>query len=156
MKARKIFIKTDFVVEVNNIFHHFSGQLSDGYWENSGGEWGTYKDEYYPDIWNCFDFTINKDNNFVITLKGKPIYKEATEDCEKMHEWTDTKIAEYLKEALIYSIEEAPCAFSRYSDRELEVIINCINNWTILPPPLPKLSHAELVKIVGYDFEYTK
>lgn len=153
----KILIKTDFASAVKDLFNHFSCQLSDGYWENSGGQWAEYKDKYYPGIWNCFDFECNKDGNFVIILKAEPTWDEAEDDCEKFHEMKKSDIVAYLVEAILYSIEEHPGAFDfRYSDRELDILTSCIKDWEVLPDPLPKLSHADLVKIIGYDFEYTK
>lgn len=160
-KDRKIYIACDFVTEVNNLFNHFSVQLSDGYWEGSCGEYGSYGDGYYEDIWNCFDFDA-KDNGFhnekffVITLKSEPTWAEANDDCMKMHTWTDQQIVDYLKTALVDSIEEAPDAFFCYSGSELEVLTKIMDNWKIIPPKPPKMTHEELVKIVGHDFEYVK
>lgn len=160
MKKRDISIKCDFTVEINNLFHYFSSQLSDGYWENSGGQWATYKDKYYADIWNCFEFFLKcagkRDYLFIIRLKSKPTYKDATEDCEKMHSWSDQQIVDYLKDALIDSIDEAPSAFSCYSDFELETFTKVMNNWKIIPPEPPKMTHEDLVKLVGHDFTYVE
>lgn len=153
---RKINIRCDFAREIYNLFLHFSGQLSDGYWENSRGDWGSYNDGYYEAIWNCFDFEVSKDKNFVVVLKNKPTYDDAIYDCEKFHTMADKEITDYLRTALIDSIDEAPSAFNNYSEKELEMLIDCINRWEVLPQPLPKLTHEELVKIVGYDFEYVK
>lgn len=158
-EARKITIKCDFATEVHNLFHHFSSQLSDGEWENSRPEYGSYGEGYYEDIWNCFDFEMKHDINnawFVIILKAKPTWPEANEDCDKMHKWTDKEIADYLADAIIESIDNYRHAFFNYTDKELEVLIDSIKNWTILPPPLPKMTHEELVKLVGHDFEYIK
>lgn len=161
MKKRDICIKCDFTTEINNLFHHFSSQLSDGYWENSGGPWATYRDKYYADIWNCFDFSIKdagrrNDDLFIITLKSKPTYEDATEDCEKMHSWSDQQIVDYLKEALIESIDEAPSAFSCYSDLELAIFTKVMDNWKIISPEPPKMTHEDLVKLVGHDFTYVE
>lgn len=162
LKARKIYITCDSVVEINSLFHHFSTQLSDGYWENSRGYYGSYKDGYHEDIWNCFDFEVERDKSyskeelFVITLKSKPTWEDAKEDCEKMHAWTDKQIVDYLKKALIESIDEAPSAFWKYSDSELETLTKVMDSWKIIPPKPPKMTHEELVKIVGHDFEYVE
>lgn len=159
---RKIYIACDFVTEINNLFHHFSSQLSDGYWENSRGDYGSYEDGYYEDIWNCFDFDTKQDGFhrnerlFEITLKSKPTWDDAKEDCKKMHTWTDQQIVDYLKEALIDSIEGASDAFWCYSDSELEALTKAMNSWKIIPPKPPKMTHEELVKIVGHDFEYVE
>ena len=156
-KNRVIRIRCDFPALVSGLFQHFSTQLSDGAWENSGGEWGKYEDKYYPSIWNCFKFNTDGRDIFKITLKGEPTWEEAEEDCKEFHLMKDEKIVAYLKDALFLSIENRPDAFDfEYNERELQVIKDCINGWEILPPPLPKLTHKELVKIVGYDFEYVK
>ena len=163
MKARTIRIRCNFAGEIHNLFSNWSGQLSDGYWENSRGEWGSYGDGWYEDVWNCFDFDWKNIESacysrcdFVITLKGKPTWDEAKEDCEKMHEWTDEEIVDYLRDALFASIEVAPLKIFGINEYELEVLTDCINNWEILPPPKPKLSHKELEKLVGYEFDYVK
>lgn len=161
-KDRKIKIKTEFIVPMNDLFIEFSGQLSDGYWENSGGDFGTYEDQYYPDIYNCFNFNVEYnpdrfDYDFVITLKKNPTYNDAKNDCNKFHSMTDSQIIEYLKDAITHSIEDYPKAFSHsFTEYELEVLVKCMDNWEIIPPPLPKMTHNELVKLVGHDFEYVK
>ena len=163
MKARKIRIRCNFAVNINNLFHEWLTQLSDGYWENSRGEWGTYGDGWYEDIWNCFDFKTEAIESacysrydFVIVLKGKPTWDEAKEDCERFHDWTDDYIVGYLKEALFASIDEAPLNIFGINEYELNILENCINEWEILPPPKPKLSHKELEKLVGYEFDYVE
>lgn len=161
-KDRKIYISCDFVNEINNLFHHFSAQLSDGYWENSRGEYGSYKDGYHEDIWNCFEFSTEQNGHhrneelFVITLKSTPTWDDAKEDCKKMHTWTDQQIVDYLKDALTISIDRVPEAFWCYNESELEVLIKVMDNWKIIPPKHPKMTHEDLVKLVGHDFEYVK
>ncbi|MEE3344366.1 MAG: hypothetical protein VZS44_09770 [Bacilli bacterium] len=153
--TRNIIIKTDFVRMVYELFREFSVQLSDGYWENSCEEWGEYG--YYTDIWNCFEYSIGEENNFVITLKDKPICEDSKTACDLLHKYTDEELVEYLVNALIISIENYPDVFDNYfSKNELNILIDSIKNFKILPPPLPKLTHAELVKIIGYDFEYVR
>ena len=71
MNSRKIKVTSKLAADLFDIFEYFSTQLSDGYWENSAGNFSSYKDEYYPDIWNCFDFSA-VNNTFIITLKSKP------------------------------------------------------------------------------------
>ena len=163
MEQRKIRIKCDFTTEIYNMFYQWSVQLSDGYWENSRGERRSYDNGWYEDVWNCFDFdfesidaTCYSRSNFVIILKDKPIYDEAKYDCKKFHEWRDDEIVEYLRDALFASIEEAPLGIFGVNEYEWDVLEDCINNWEILPPPKPKLSHKELEKLVGYEFEYVK
>lgn len=163
MKQREIRIRCNFAREICNMFNHWSGQLSDGYWENSRGEWGSYGDGWYEDVWNCFEFGTEpissacySRSNFVIILKGSPIWKEAKEDCEKFHEWTDEEIVDYLKVALFASMDEAPLNIFGINEYELNVLENCMDEWEILPPPKPKLSHKELEKLVGYEFDYVE
>lgn len=162
LKARKIYIACDFVTKINSLFHHFSTQLSDGYWENSRGNYGSYEDGYYEDIWNCFEFDTKQDRSqhnkelFVITIKSKPTWDDAKDDCKKMHTWTDQQIVDYLKKALIKSIGEAPEAFWCYSESELDKLTKVMHNWKIIPPKPPKMTHEELVKIVGHEFEYVE
>lgn len=161
MKQREIRIKCDFAREIYKIFHEWSVQLSDGYWENSRGEFGDYGDGWFEDVWNCFEFKTKPIEpacysrcDFVIILKGSPTWKEAREDCEKFHEWTDEQIVDYLKGALFDSIEDASLRIFGVNEYELGVIEHCVDEWKILPPPKPKLSHKELEKLVGYEFDY--
>lgn len=156
-KKRIIKVKCDFVSEIKTLFNEFSSQLSDGYWENSGGEWGTYDDRYYPDIWNCFNFdsksSTGEEPCFIVILKGKPTWSEAEKDCIKFHSWTDKQIIDYLKEAIMYSIEEYPEAFFRFTSTELDTLNKVIDNWELFPQ---KLTHSQLVEILGYDFIYVE
>ena len=163
MKQREIRIKCDFAREICNIFREWSGQLSDGYWENSRGEFGDYGDGWFEDVWNCFEFKTKAIESacysrcdFIIILKGSPICKEAKEDCEKFHTWTNEEIVDYLKGALFDSIEYASLKIFGVNEHELSVLENCMDDWKILPPPKPKLSHEELEKLVGYEFDYVK
>ena len=159
LKPRKIHIKCDFAVMVVKLFADFSSQLSDGYWEDSRPEFGKYGDGYYEDIWNCFEFYINYEKNkpvVEIVLRSRPASLEAERDCNEFHNMSDIEITNYLRDALFNAIEDAPCAFGTYSDRELEVLEECIKNWKIIPPSPPKMTHEELVKIVGHDFEYER
>lgn len=163
MEKRKIRIKCNFAKEICNMFNNWLAQLSDGYWENSRGEFGSYGDGWYESVWNCFEFGTEKissacysRSNFVITLKGNPTWSEAKGDCEKFHELTDESIVDYLVEALFASIEEAPLGIFGINEYELNVLEDCISEWEILPPPKPKLSHKELEKLVGYEFDYVE
>lgn len=154
---RHIKIKCSSADAIAKLFSHFSTQLSDGYWENSGGNWGGYAQEYYPDIWNCFNFNAEAHAVLVITLRAKPTWPEANADCEKFHAMKDEEIADYLRTAILDSIEDYPDAFDfAYSEDELYSMTESMKKWEILPPPLPKLTHEELVKIVGHDFEYVE
>jgi hypothetical protein len=42
------------------------------------------------------------------------------------------------------------------NDYEFDVLEHCIEVWEVLPPPKPKLSHKELEKLVGYEFDYVE
>lgn len=163
MKDREIVIRCDFAREVCHLFGNFISQLSYGYWENSRGEWGDYGDGYYEDIWNCFDVTLKASDgtchsryDFVIVLRGKPINKEAKNDHEWFHNQEDLTIVNYIKDALFDAVKEAPIQIFRVDDYELDILMECINSWGILPPPKPKLSHKELEELVGYEFDYIK
>ena len=93
----------------------------------------------------------------VVPSNPPPTWEEANADCEKFHTMKDEEIADYLKTAILESIEDYPNAFDFvYSEYMLNIMADCIKKWNVLPPPLPKLTHKELVKIVGYDFEYIK
>lgn len=41
-------------------------------------------------------------------------------------------------------------------EEEHSTLQACITEWKVLPPPLPKMTHKELVALVGHDFEYVK
>ena len=134
---RKIEVRCKQAEEVCSLFHDFSSQLSDGYWENSGGEWGTYEDRYYPDIWNCFDFDYKNDKSFLIVLKEKPTWPDAERDCAAFHRMTNKEIFDYLKEALFDAIEEAPGVFSyRYSDEKLDELAESLVGASLAGKPI--------------------
>ncbi len=147
---RKIMVQSEFNSEVYRLFLEFSGSLSDGYWEG---------EEYHDEIWNCFDFDTNSDSDrkgaFCVVLKAHPTCENHKRDTEKFFAMSDKDIIEYLKSALIESIEEYPEAF-HYSDYELDILKQCVETAKVLPPALPKINHEELMKIVGHDFEYEK
>lgn len=146
-EERRITIKCNFAENVRDLFQFFSTQLSDGYWEG---------DEYYESIWNCFEFESERSkSHFIIVLKNKPTWNEFEENLKKFQKMSGEEIADYLKDAIINSINDYPFVFT-YGEYELDVLEHCIYNWEILPPPLPKLTHKELVEIVGYNFEYVK
>ena len=163
LKPRDIHIRCDFTTWVVKLFIRFSSQLFDGYWGDSRPEFGKYGDGYHEDIWNCFDFCIDYEKNktglnemFEITLRSRPRSLEAEKDCNRFHDMSDKEIADYLRDALFEAIKDAPGAFDIFSDRELEVLEECIKNWEIVPSSPPKMTHEELVKIVGHDFEYER
>lgn len=41
-------------------------------------------------------------------------------------------------------------------EEEHSTLQACITEWKVLPPSLPKMTHKELVALVGHDFEYVK
>ena len=153
MNSRKIKVTSKLAADLFDIFEYFSTQLSDGYWENSAGNFSSYKDEYYPDIWNCFDFSA-VNNTFIITLKSKPTWSDAKEDCIKLHKLTDQEILDYLGSAIIDSIDDYPDAFDKYEDKHLNSLIEVIKTWSPKTKKIPKMTHAEIAKILGHDFEY--
>lgn len=153
MKNRKINITSKIATDLFDIFEYFSTQLSDGYWENSAGDFGSYEDEYYPDIWNCFDFSA-ANGIFTVTLKSKPTWSDAKEDCIKLHKLTDQEILDYLGTAIIDSINDYPDAFNKYDDNHLNSLIEIITTWSSKTDEIPKMTHAEIAKILGHDFEY--
>lgn len=153
MNSRKIKVTSKLAADLFDIFEYFSTQLSDGYWENSAGNFSSYKDEYYPDIWNCFDFSA-VNNTFIITLKSKPTWSDAKEDCIKLHKLTDQEILDYLGSAIIDSIDDYPDAFDKYEDKHLNSLIEVIKTWSPKTKKIPKMTHAEIAKILGHGFEY--
>ena len=153
---RIILIDTDFSYDVNILLNHFSSQLSDGYWENSGGEWSTdINNNYCAPYWNYLEFktkfpTFEK-AYIEITVKSEPTHKDCINIFSSM---TDEEVVNYIIESLKDAYDEASYAFHKFSDKEMNVLIDCLEHYTMHPKPLPKLTHEELVEKLGYDFEY--
>lgn len=155
---RFILIDTDFAYYVECLLGHFSIQLSDGYWENSGGEWSTdINNNYCAPYWNYLQFTTKYPTYerpyIAITIKAKPTYEECEDIFSSM---TDEEVMNYIIANLEEAYDEAPCAFyNEFSDKEMEILIDCLKCYTMHLKPLPKLTHEELVKKLGYEFEYS-
>ena len=148
---KKILIKCDFADKVAELLDWVSVQLSDGYWEGEEGFHGEY--------WNCFDFgcegSIAEKSKVAIIIKGEPVWDEYKKYSKQFLAMSDKDVCECVKETVFDLIEDYGYVFgSHYSDRELETLQACITDWEILPPPLPKMTHKELVALVGHDFEY--
>lgn len=155
---RIILIDANFICYIENLLRCFSSQLSDGYWENSGGEWSTdINDNYCAPYWNYLEFKTkypmgSKRPYLTITIKTEPIYKE----CEDIYSsMTDKEVMNYIIENLEEAYNEAPCAFYQFNDYEIKILIDSLKHYTMHPKPLPKLTHEELVKKLGYNFEYS-
>lgn len=153
---RDIKVKSDFFMNVNDLLKYFKDKIygdAEDYWDNVNCE---YKDGYYMDIWNCFEFYCDiKEKVLVIQLRGESIYSEAEEDCDRFHNMSNEELVKYVKDEVLEATDISSKAFKpEYSDYELTVLRNCIMNWEVLTPSIPQLTHKDLVKMLGYDFEY--
>lgn len=150
---KKIMLKCDFAQDVAGLLIWVSVQLSDGYWEG--------EEDFHGEYWNCLDFdckssTAERDK-IVIIVKGEPTYVDHRKDTQKFLAMTEKEVCDYVKETVFSLIEDYDYVFGKeYSDREIETLQACITDWEILPPPLPKMTHKELVALVGHDFDYVK
>lgn len=150
---RKILIDCDFADQVAELLDWVSVQLSDGYWEG--------EENFYGEYWNCFDFKneyeTGKRNKVAIIVKGEATYNEHKKDTQRFLAMSDSEVCDYVKGTVFDLIEDYGSVFDRhYSEREMETLQACITEWKVLPPPLPKMTHKELVALVGHDFEYVK
>ena len=146
---KKILIKCDFADKVAELLDWVSTQLSDGYWEG--------EEDFHGDYWNCFEFKCAGKNKVAIVVKGEPVWDEYKKYSKQFFAMSDKGVCEYVKETVFGLIEDYGNVFDCYgSKREIETLQACITNWEILPPPLPKMTHKELVALVGHDFEYVK
>lgn len=151
-KNRKILIECDFADRVRELLRDISTQLSDGYWEN--------EENFYDEYWNCFDFEESRPKireRFELVVRDLPVhddYRGWSEDFLKM---TDERVCDYVKDVAIDILDNYEEVFEfKYSSNVLRVLRDSIKKWKIVPPPLPKLTHEELVGIVGHDFEYVE
>ncbi len=148
---RKILIKCDFADDVREILDFLSTQLSDGYWEG--------EENFHGEYWNCFDFKneyeTGKKAKLAIIVKEKPVWDEYKKYSKQFLAMSDKDVCDYIKTTLFDMIDDYDHVFAKeFSDREIETLRSCIEDWEILPPPLPKMTHEELVELVGHDFEY--
>ena len=148
---KKILIKCDFADKVAELLNEVSVQLSDGYWES--------EENFYGEFWNCFNFdcesSVFEADKVAIIIKGEPTWLKYAKDTQKFLSMTDKEVCEYVKKTVFSLIDDYSSVFP-YSDRELKTLQACMADWEILPPPLPKITHKELVALVGHDFEYVK
>lgn len=150
--VRKILIECDFADRVRDFLNDICTQLSDGHWENEEG--------FYDEFWKCFDFEEVRQNpreQFAIVVRDLPSYDDYRGWSESFLADTEQDVCDYVKSVANDMLDEYSYVFDfKYRGNVLRVIHDSIKNWKIVPPPLPRLTHAELVEIVGHDFEYVK
>jgi hypothetical protein len=151
-KNKKILIECDFADRVRELLKDISTQLSDGYWEG--------EENFHDEYWNCFDFEESRPKvreRFELVVRDLPVhdnYRGWSEDFLKM---TDERVCDYVKDIAVDILDDYEYVFEfKYSTNVLRVLRDSIKKWKIVPPPLPKLTHEELVEIVGHDFEYVE
>ena len=149
---RKILIECDFADRVQEFLNEISAQLSDGYWENEEG--------FYDEFWNCFYFEEVRPNTteqFAIVVRDLPSYDNYRGWSEEFLKMSEQKVCDYVKGVANDMFDDYSYVFDyKYHGNVLHVLHDSIKNWKIVPPPLPKLTHEELVEIVGHDFEYVR
>lgn len=152
-KDKKILMECDFADRVREFLIEVSTQLSDGYWENDDNN-------YYSEFWNCFSFEEARPKTreqLIIVVRDLPVNDEYRGWSEDFLFMTDEKICDYVKDVVFDILENYEYVFEfKYNHNVLMVLRDSIKRWKIAPPPIPKLTHTELVKIVGHDFEYVK
>lgn len=148
--VRKILIECDFADRVRDFLNDICTQLSDGYWENEEG--------FYDEFWNCFYFEEVRPKTreqLAIVVRDLPSYDKYRGWSESFLKMSEQELCNYVQSVANDMLDEYSYVFDfKYSGNVLRVIHDSIKNWKIVPPPLPKLTHAELVEIVGHDFEY--
>lgn len=151
-KNRKILIECDFADRVRELLSDISKQLSDGYWEG--------EENFYDEYWNCFDFEESRPKvreRFELVVKDLPVYDNYRGWSEDFLKMTDERVCDYVKNIAVDILDDYEYVFEfKYSTNVLRVLRDSIKKWKIVPPPLPKLTHEELVEIVGHDFEYVE
>lgn len=149
---RKILIECDFADRVREFLTEINRQLSDGYWENEEG--------FYDEFWNCFYFEEVRPKTreqLAIVVRDLPSYDKYRGCAESFLKMSEQELCNYVQSVANDMLDEYSYVFDfEYNLRVLGVIHDSIKNWKIVPPPLPKLTHAELVEIVGHDFEYVE
>lgn len=140
-KPRTLLVRCDASEYVAKLINYFSDQLADGYWEGQ---------EYHDEFWNCFDFS-SIDDNLIITLKAYPLYVDHEADMIRFRGMTDYHIAEYVQKLIIEAIEDYPEILSQClydSPFGVDDLKDFISTWKI------GLTHDDIVKLLGYDFQY--
>lgn len=92
----------------NNILHHLSAQLSDGYWEN--------EENFYFDTQN---------NKLIIKVKAKPTWPNVK---DIFSDKSDVEIIHYIGEVLEDCYSLAPSVF-RFDDIIVENTVNELKNY---------------------------
>lgn len=117
----------------------------------------TWLSNLYGEFWSCFNFRENDDDKFVIIVKSEPTYGWYADETNKFLAMSDEAVCDHIKETVFDLMNSYAKIFqSSYSKMVLYTLRDCINDWKVIPPPLPKMTHEELVKLVGHDFEYVK
>lgn len=151
-KNRKILIECDFADRVRDLLSDISVQLSDGYWEN--------EEKFYDEYWNCFDFEESRPKireQFELVVRDLPMYDNYRGWSEDFLKMPEQEVCDYVKEIAVDILDGYSEVFEfKYSANVLRVLRDSIKKWKIVPPPLPKLTHEELVEIVGHEFEYVE
>ena len=149
---RRILIECDFADRVREFLTEICRQLSDGYWENEEG--------FYDEFWNCFYFEEVRPNTkeqLAIVVRDLPSYDNYRGWSEAFLKMPEQEVLNHVQSVANDMLDDYSYVFDfEYNLRVLGVIHDSIKNWKIVPPPLPKLTHAELVEIVGHDFEYVE
>lgn len=144
---RVVTVKCDFADRVCSLLKWVSVQLSDGYLEGRAN--------FYGKFWNCLDFRKNNYDEFEIIIKSEPTYADYAEKTKMFLNASDEEVCDYIKAVIFHLTTGYTSVFESFSSRRvLNTLCECINDWKILSPPLPKMTHEELVKLVGHDFEY--
>lgn len=151
-KNRKILIECDFADRVREILKEISRQLSDGYWEGEDG--------FYDRYWNCFDFKESRPKireRFELVVRDLPVHDEYRGWSEDFLKMPEQEVCDYVQRIAVDILDDYGYVFDfKYTDNVRRVLRDSIKKWKIIPPPLPKLTHEELVEIVGHDFEYVE
>lgn len=151
-KNRKILIECDFADRVREILSDISTQLADGYWEG--------EKNFYDEYWNCFDFEESRQKvreRFELVVRDLPVHDEYRGWSEDFLKMPEQEVCDYVQKIAVDILDDYSYVFDfKYTVNVLWVLRDSIKKWKIVPPPLPKLTHEELVEIVGHDFEYVE
>lgn len=161
MTERRIIIKCDFADMMADLFNEAKVQLAEKDWD------GKNIHPEYPKFYNCFDYQYNYDNNtFAIVVRSKPVqekYKEATENFLASNDWkSDWKISNFVRSIMIGLMNSHKEIFENYTYRELQALHFSLSEWELVTKTdepkksKPKMTHKELVELIGHDFEYVE